>query len=273
MQKYKIGSIVVGIDFSDYSRIVVKEAKELSKKFKLPLVFVYVYEDINLYRTKKTDQTKITHSLENKIRTDYALNNKEKVVVRLGLADKEILAIAKNEKNPMLVIGHKGSHAIARFFIGSVAEKLAATSPYPVWIHRGEKIVLPKRILTPSDLSKKSEKTMIKLDALNKTFGSRIEIYHIFLEPFPILDYESWGAIYADMKEEEKSKVTTFKKKFSNLKTTIGYKPIAECVLDRAKKFDLIALSAHGSSKSQTAFGSVATKIVRAGNKPVLIIP
>lgn len=274
MKQKTINTLVVGVDLSEYSRLVVKEAKQLSEKFKFPLVFVFSYEDAYPYKDFITlDRNSIIKTYESKIRTDYNLDESHKVTIRFGRAEKEIIAVAKKEKNPMIVVGHKSGHFIAKFFLGSVAETLASTSPFPIWIHRGNKVMLPKKILIPSDLSQRSEKTISEVKNLKVAFHSDIEIYHVLQEPFPLLDYQAWSTVYNEMKEADDKKVRIFKKRHPKLKTVRARGPIIDNINDRSKNFDLIAITPHDRTKSRSAFGSVSAKIVRSGETPVLIIP
>jgi nucleotide-binding universal stress UspA family protein len=175
----------------------------------------------------------------------------------------------------MIVIGHKGGHAIARFFLGSVAEQLASSTKFPLWIHRGEKVRMPKNILIPSDLSKRSDKTISEVNALKKTFNSNIEIYHVLEEPMPILDYANWSTVYGHIISEDTKKLNAFKDKYPALKTTRGQGSVIFNINRHAEKekFDVIAISPHEKAKDRVAFGRITGKIIRSGDKPVLVIP
>lgn len=274
MKKNNIKTVVVGVDFSDYSKIVVREAKQLAAQLKLPLVYAFVYEDFTLYADTVTlNKAKIKKMYEEKVRRVYGVDEKSKIAIRFGHPSQEILAVAKKEKNPMIVIGHKGGHAIARFFLGSVAEKLASTTKYPLWIHRGEKVRMPNNILIPSDLSKRSDKTINEVNGLQKVFNSNIEVYHVFEEPMPILDYANWSSIYGHIISEDTKKLNAFKEKYPALKTVREQGSVVYHINRRAEKFDVIAISPHEKIKDRIAFGRVTGKIIRSGDKPVLVLP
>ena len=272
MKPTNIKTLIVGVDLSDYSNLVAAEAKQLSDELGLPLIYVFVYEDVNQYQETVTlDRRKVAMLYEEKIRSQYRVEDKQKVIIRFGRADKEIIAVAKKEKNPLLLVGHKSGHAIARFFLGSVAEKLASTSPFPLWIHRGEKVLLPKKILIPSDLSARSDKTIAEVEGLNKTFNSDVEIYHVLNQPFPILDYQAWSAVETAIKEADDKRIKSFKKKHPSLKLIRSRGSVAESIQQHSKKYDLVAVSPR--PKSKVSFGRVTGKIVRSGDTPVLVIP
>lgn len=276
MKNNNIKTLIVGVEFSDYSKIVVREAKQLAAQLKIPLVYVFVYEDFVLYEDTVTlNRAKIKELYEEKIRRVYGVDEDSKIVVRFGQPAKEILSVAKKEKNPMIIIGHKGGHAIARFFLGSVAEKLASTTKFPLWIHRGEKVRMPNNILIPADLSKRSDRTISEVNALKKTFNSKIEIYHVIEEPLPILDYANWSTVYGHIIAQDTKKLNAFRDKHPTLKTVREQGSVVYHINRHAEKekFDVIAISPHEKIKDRVAFGRVTGKIIRSGDKPVLVIP
>ncbi len=272
MKKNNIQTLIVGVDLSDYSKLVVREAEQLASELALPLVYVFAYEGVDLHQENMTlDRSKVAKLYEERIRNEYGIEDQQRVVVRFGRAGKEILAVARKEKKPLILVGHKSGHAIARFFLGSVAEELAATTPFPLWIHRGDKVLLPKRILVPSDLSGRSDKTISKVENLQKSFKSKVEIYHVLSEPYPILDYQAWSTIETAIKKADDKRIKLFKKKHPSLKLVRSRGTVADSIKRHSKKFDLVAVSPRPNSK--VSFGRVTGKVVRSGDTPVLVIP
>lgn len=273
MKTRDIRTLIVGVDLSAYSKLVVREAKQLSAQLRLPLVYVFAYEDVDLYQEQSVnfDRAKIAKFYEEKIRSKYRVEKRQKVIIRFGRAEKEILAVAKKEKSPLIVVGHTSGHYVARFFLGSVAEELAATTSFPLWIHRGEKVLLPKKILVPSDLSSLSHKAINEIEKFRVGFKADVEIYHVLTEPFPSLDYEAWLAVETAIKNADDKKMKSFKKRHPSLKLVRSRGIVAQSIRNRSKKFDLVAVSPRPQSKS--LFGRLTGKIVRSGNVPVLVLP
>jgi nucleotide-binding universal stress UspA family protein len=54
-----------------------------------------------------------------------------------GLAHEQIVRAAKRQRADVIVIGTHGRTGVARFFLGSVAARVAATAPCPVLTVRG----------------------------------------------------------------------------------------------------------------------------------------
>lgn len=272
MKASKIKTLIVGVDLSEYSNLVVREANQLSMTLNVPLIYVFAYEAVDLYQDSLgLDKPMVAEIYKDKIRSQYDLDEKQKILVRFGRAEKEILAVAKKEKNPLILVGHKGGHIVERFFLGSVAEKLAATTQFPLWIHRGEKVLLPKNILIPSDLSTRSDKTIDNVENFKKAFKSNVEIFHVLIEPFPILNYQAWAAVESSMKKADEKRINNFKKKHPSLKLVRARGGIVDSIQKHSKKFDIVALSPR--AKSKVSFGRVTSKVVRSGETPILIIP
>lgn len=274
MKQKQIDTIIVGVDFSEYSNLVVKEAKQLAGSLSLPLVFVHSRDDGTLHKYyTKTELSHMSDLLETKVRNQYTLDISEKVIIRYGRPEKEIISVARKEKNPMIMVGHQSGRLIAKFFLGSVAEALASTSPFPLWIHRGKKVLMPKKILIPSDLSKRSENTINEVKNLKRAFHSEFEIFHVLPHPSPLLDYKIWSTVNSEMKKEDTQKIRAFKRKFPNLKTVRARGPIIDTINLRSKSFDLIAITPHSRAQARNAFQGISSKIVRSGETPVLIVP
>ena len=54
-----------------------------------------------------------------------------------GVAHEQIVRAAKRQRAALIVIGTHGRTGVARFFLGSVAARVAATAPCPVLTVRG----------------------------------------------------------------------------------------------------------------------------------------
>jgi nucleotide-binding universal stress UspA family protein len=272
MKNKNIKNLIVGTDLSDYSKVVVLEAQELSKKMKIPMIVVFVCPiDWAAHEYRK----ELVEEFTLKMQEMYNLDKANKIIIKFGKPEKEIISVAKNFTAPMIMIGYKGLGAIQRMFLGSVAEKIAQKSPFPVWIHRGHKTVLPKKILVPSDLTDRSEQTVNGAEILAKPFNGKFELFHVQEQPMPLplLDYPTWMLVYEELKKEEEVKLKKFKKKYPMVKTSKTLGDVAGHIQEHAKKFDVIAISPSHTKNSFPFFGSVNAKLVRDGEKPIFICP
>ncbi len=275
MANRKIKTLIVGVDFSKYSKVVVQQAKMLSEKLKIPIVYVNIFEQPYVSEwILKTALAELERHFEKEIRKTYKLNKKDKVIVRCGQAFQHILDIAKKFTNPLIVVGHRGKSGVfARFFIGSTAERLALKSPFPVWIHRGKRPIFPKHVLVPCDLTKRGRHALDSVKAMGFGSNLQVELYHVIQPPFPVLDYAAWSNTYERIKEKNISMIRMFKKKNPGLKVVEIEGDINEEIEQQSRKFDLVAITPREHKGSFASFGSVTSKVVRQGDTSVLVVP
>ena len=269
--KKNIHTIVVGVDLSKYSKLVVKEAQELAKKWRVKLKYIFVHSELG--ELEKGYTVELTALYRKRVQNFYKdLDSKELTVV-YGKPAAEIINFAKKLDRPMVVVGHRGFNPLFQMFLGSVAESIALSAPFPVWIHRGSKVVLPERILIPSDLTKQSNRTLKGVESLHTSPQNKIEIFHVSQVPVAGVDSPEWPIIYEKMKEIELQRIKVFKKTHPNLQTAETMGGVAARIQERAKKFDIIALSPKDRNNGLPLFGSVTARLVRSGHKPVVIFP
>ncbi len=274
MKLKSIKNLVVGVDLSPYSKKVVQEARGLAAKMKVPVTYVFVAQDVLVMDgTFQVDRLEMDEYHEKNVRKNYRLSNKENVVIVYGDPDKALIAVAKKITNPMIVVGHRGFNKILKFFLGSTAEGLIFNSPYPVWVHRGEKSVLPKKILVPSDLSARSRKTYDSLENFRKIFKSNTEMYHVVLEPLRVIEHGMYTFMYNQIELDNLERVKKFKKEFPKLKTEKAIGDITYRLNQHAKKFDVIALTPRHHKGSTSPVGSLTSKLLRTSDKPILVVP
>lgn len=269
MKNMNINYLVVGVDFSDYSKIVVGEARTLAKKMNIPIIYVHSYTD---ERWPENLRGELVKSLPEQIRVTYDLVPKADVRVGFGDAANFIMEIADSVTNPLILIGHKGKNPLVRLFLGSTAEKLAQISPYPVWIHRGDRIILPNKILVPSDLGRQTNQTLRQINSLSESIQPNIELYHVSQEPIPLLDYSTWNYVYADMMANEDKQFTQFKQNHSDYKVVREQGlDVANMIEKRAHNFDVVAVSPKGKGHAVPFIGHVTSRVIRSLDRPVLI--
>ncbi|QLH05861.1 universal stress protein [Nitrosopumilus ureiphilus] len=140
MKKSLYMNILVPLDGSKYSEKALIHACEMAKSYQSRLILLYVVEKsipINLLDRK--EYLEILRKFGNKVLT----NGKEittkrgvdsKIVMKEGNVSTEIIKLAKKEQCNMIIIGSKGLGKAARFFLGSVSNKLANNSPCSILI-------------------------------------------------------------------------------------------------------------------------------------------
>jgi nucleotide-binding universal stress UspA family protein len=276
MNGSKFKTIVVGVDFSDYSKIVVKQAAKLAEIYGAKLIFVHslsftIYS--SSYQMFTDFMRDVVEPIKAEIRSFYRQKDlaQSEVVVEVGTASEVIIRIAKASENPLIVVGHKGQSGLGRFFLGSNAERLALHSPFPVWVHRGNSVRVPKKILLPCDFSQRTQTSFNIANDISNGEKTKLEFFHVQQMPVPILDVVGFRAAMKKFSAYESRKKREFKISFPKvpLKASVG-EP-ASSIEKESKKFDLIAMAPHSREGVFSNFGSVTAKVVRNGDVPVLI--
>ncbi len=269
-----IQNIIVAVDLSKYSRVVARQAKEMAKNLKLPLIYIYVFEDTSIFEeSHEISKKQVTKSYTNQVRKEYGLGNDDLVFIRYGRAYEEIIYFAKRYSQPLIVAGHKGQNLLMRFLLGSTAERLAQCSPFPVWIHRSQKTEMPRNILIPCDLSERTEQAIAQAEYFKHTMNAKFELFHVMKPPTPILDFEAYALIYREIKKSDETGLKKFRKAHPSLKVVSAEGGVVDKIVERAKSFDVIAIAPRNHRKDVIPFGSVTAKVIRNGETPILVMP
>jgi nucleotide-binding universal stress UspA family protein len=133
-------NILVPLDGSGDSQKALLQACDLAKNYQANLILVYVVEkshSLNLLDRK--EYLEILRKFGNKvlIKGKQTAENKGidvTTTMKEGNISNEIVKLAKNKKCNLIIVGSKGLGATARFFLGSISNKLANNSPCSILI-------------------------------------------------------------------------------------------------------------------------------------------
>lgn len=267
-------TIVVGVDFSDYSKIVVKQAKYLCKIWNTKLVLVHAISDPVEYAPSL--YISFPNVLDHKHYKARIIKNYNIKTTRVDVyAERDIPSallqhIAGNYPQSLIMVGHKGLGALASFFFGSTAQSLALRSKIPVWIHRGPKIIQPRKILIPHDLTLKSNRSIDIVKKLSLTEPVSAEIFHVQDKIFPILDYKEYVRLQKELEKSTQQRVSEVLQNYRYLPLVTRQGQVTDKILRRTNKFDLLVMTHHKPtglfSKSETA------SLLKKVKTPVLIL-
>lgn len=140
----RIREILVPIDFSEHSTIVLRYALELAEQFGAAITLINVIEPplVNpetIYYTANSDQ--IIQTAENML-VQLCRREKQKqplmrqTVVRSGTPCEKIVETARIKKVDLIIIGTHGRTGLAHILLGSTAEKVIRHAPCPVLVVR-----------------------------------------------------------------------------------------------------------------------------------------
>ena len=136
-------------DFSSASTMAFRRAIAEAKTRKAPLLILHVLAPIvpvvgEGYVSPAAYQEMSTASrawaqkkLDRAVAQAKAARVRTRGLLRDGAAHEQIVRVAKARHAKLIVIGTHGRTGVARFFLGSVAARVAATAPCPVLTVRG----------------------------------------------------------------------------------------------------------------------------------------
>ena len=140
MRKSLYMNILVPLDGSKYSEKALLHACDMAKNYKSRLTLLYVVEkSITFNLLDKKEYLEILRKFGNKVLIrgkDIAIQQgiDSKIIIKEGNIVNEIIKLVKNEKCNLIIVGSKGLGSTARFFLGSVSNKLVNKSPCSILI-------------------------------------------------------------------------------------------------------------------------------------------
>jgi universal stress protein A len=135
--------ILVPLDLSEHSDLVLKTAVALSQTHEASLTLLYVYEPLALavpegYMVFSEAQLSqmfdaLRRGLDKQKQAAEAAGAlKVKALMLRGFADEEIRRFAEEGAFDLIVMGTHGRTGLSRVILGSVAERVVRTAPCPV---------------------------------------------------------------------------------------------------------------------------------------------
>ena len=140
MRKSLYMNILVPLDGSEYSQKALLQACDLAKNYESNLILIYVVDkprSLNLLDRK--EYLGILRKFGDKVLIKGRETAKKEgldvtTIMKEGNITNEIVKIAKIKNCNLIIVGNKGLGATARFFLGSVSNKLANSSPCSILI-------------------------------------------------------------------------------------------------------------------------------------------
>lgn len=267
-------NIVVGVDFSPYSKVVVKQAELLCKIWQAQLVLIHAIHDPVDYASDPYTGVFFSNSINTdtyveRIKKFYKTNAATKIIAKSGTPVHLITTTAKKLGHSLIVAGYKGHNPIAEFFFGSTAQLLALKSKVPVWIHRGQKIVRPERILVPHDLSHESNHSIDVVKKLSLACPATYEVMYVNKKPFPILDYKTFTEVSDKLEKSTQTKFKNLLKRYPNVPVTRTSGEVTEKIAKRSKDFDLLVMTHHNSTSLLSP--SETVELIKKVRAPLLV--
>ncbi len=198
-----------------------------------------------------------------------------------------IVDTAESEIVDLIVMSTHGRSGLARWWLGSVTQKVLRAARHPVLIVRSDKV--PAGMLITLDGSATAEAALEPARQIALSLGIPLSLLRV-LEPLDTTDIdqtlpdnevEQLMQQLAEARQEEA--VAYLEQVKASLQvpdeivvdTAVLVGPPADIILDFAQsnKIDLIAMSSHGqSAEARWAYGSVTEKVIHRADQAVLVV-
>jgi nucleotide-binding universal stress UspA family protein len=144
---FPLKRILVPIDFSDYSKNVLKFAVPFAHHFNAELLLLYVVEPIYYPADFSFGQVGIPdmeqdleetakRELDELIKTHIGKRVESQTIIRTGKPFLETINTAKEETIDLIMIATHGHTGVEHLLFGSTAEKVVRKAPCPVLVVR-----------------------------------------------------------------------------------------------------------------------------------------
>ena len=132
-----VKTLIVGVDLTEESRNLVREATQLADKLGAKLVLAHIIPidpsiELSLTMALPLGGSEAEKERKNEVRDFYKVS--AEVEVRFGRADDEINHMASKYENPLILVGHSSKGWLEKLVAGSVSKSLATHFDKPVLI-------------------------------------------------------------------------------------------------------------------------------------------
>ena len=188
------------------------------------------------------------------------------------MADRGIVKVAKEMDADLIVVGSHGRTGIARFLLGSIAERVVRHAHCDVLVARGDAPAGGfEHILLPVDFSEVSDKAMAQAAELVEA-GGKVDLLHCWQLPGGSVTY--WGNVGPGLGESIVRGATEFGRKAiekvgeskAEFSLAIEEGDARASIQKRVEtgKYDLVVMGSHGRKGiNRVLLGSVAETTLR----------
>ncbi len=297
----ELKKIVVGIDFSEHSEVAAHEAVDIARHTGAEVVLVHVGTVIDTgiaraaegtveeWETIVKDQLSADRRALEDLRGRLAGQGADvSHMVIDGFPDTGLAQAAKELGAELVVSGSHGRTGIARWLLGSVAERTVRLTGASVLVARpgGDHSGGYKRLLVPTDFSDFSEKA-IEMALVLAAPGAHVDLVHFWQLPMVAAGYEApvaetaVGPMREALENEADRRGRELVAKYGGGNVEITYHAVqagaAFGIVERTKeegnRYDLIVMGSHGRRGFRRfILGSVAETVVRHAPCSVLVV-
>ncbi len=291
-------TIIVSLDGSELSEVALPYAEELAGRLGSRVTLVAVsdsaeskrYHELLTYVQKMAEATE--QGAERYADKSVGEGIKVDTEVLVGNAAEEIVDYANKAGAGLIVMATQGRSGIRRWVLGNVADKVVRATDRPIALIRAKgaradirETGILNKALVPLDSSKESETVIPYITELASRLKTVVVLLHVLSPTYHAYTPEGVAKIPYTGGEIEQLKTNALKYLAdiagglkgngitANTEVRVGRAAGEIIKLADETGADIVAMSTHGrSGVSRWAFGSVADKVLYAGNSPLLLV-
>jgi nucleotide-binding universal stress UspA family protein len=273
-------TIIVPIDFSEYSEYALKAASLLAKKDDVEIIALHMLDiqgdSLSESPIYAQERTVLLYEIAKKrfrtfLKKEYLSGIKVTPIVKHYKIFSEINEIAKEENADLIIMGSHGVSGLKEFFVGSNTEKVIRFSEIPVLVIKNDLTDFNfKDVVFATDFAKTSVDAYVRAKSIIEGFKGKM---HVIYVNTPYQDFkttsemENLAVEFLNIAEGNIDKLKEIK--------FISDRSIEDGILNFANSLDadLIAVSTHGRKGLSHLFsGSISEDIANHATLPILTI-
>jgi nucleotide-binding universal stress UspA family protein len=279
--------ILVPLDGSPLANTVLPIAGAIARRTKGEVRLVHVVEvpaAFHYPEYRAEDRAAAERHLDDTAYVSSLSGVPVSTTVREGGVLDELRHEAAEWPADLVMMTTHGRGGLSRLWMGSVADRFVRSSAHPVVLVRPKGLAQsapsePRRIVVPLDGSALAETALPFATSLAKAFGARLVLLR------GLIHFGAFDAAHLSLNpkrlDEERREVEAYlgeraaavRSAGVDVETVVLSEPgLAEAISARADD-DLIVMTSNGrGGMDRAVFGSVADKVVRSANCPVMVI-
>lgn len=288
-------NILLATDGSRDAEVALRAAADISEKTGAALHVIHVYTELAPAAYPPWVFDDYSHPLEEEARellrrqvwkARSAGGRVAREYLREGEPTEEIIALAEGLDTDLVIVGHRGTGWVKRLITGSVSEGVVHRASDPVLVVRGGAGAWPiKRVVVGDDGSRSAQRAGQLVAEIAELFGAEVVLVRAYENPpAPV---GGWSA--EDRRELDEARLRNLQElegwakrlemiaqdrpetRLAESKATPAIVSVAE---EGVEERTLLAVGSRGLGAPKRAlFGSVSTKVLRAVDGPVLVVP
>ena len=282
--------VILGVDFSDASRVAFEHAAMLARTMELPLLIVHAWNPrgwlpklASELAPKWLEDARggARGELDAWVRSAERRGVRAEAVLQRGRASEELIELA--QQGTLLVVGRRGQASLDHVLLGSVTERVTSAAKCPVLVvpRAATPAVPPARLLVGVDFSQNSAIALTTARDIARSASkhpalvlahARHDERALWLEGGAEFGRERPAATTDDVKRLARDRIARTVPFESCL--VEGHAELGLVRLATEKRCDWIVLGVQGRTKlAALLIGSTTHGILRLADRPVLVAP